>query len=68
MVDSHEERAGALKRLWLWLRAVSGDDAYDRYLAHWRAEHGASGEQPLDRKTFFQKRQDEQWNDIRRCC
>jgi uncharacterized short protein YbdD (DUF466 family) len=68
MPDVTARPAGVAKRLWAWLRAVSGDDAYERYVAHWRAEHGESGEAPLDRKSFFRQCQDEQWNGIRRCC
>jgi uncharacterized short protein YbdD (DUF466 family) len=56
-----------LKRLWLGLRAASGDDAYERYLAHWRAHHAGEGE-PLDRRAFFRAEQERKWNGIKRCC
>ncbi len=37
-------RVGQLARqIWLWLRAVSGDDAYDRYLEQWREAHREAG-------------------------
>jgi uncharacterized short protein YbdD (DUF466 family) len=55
------------RRLWQALRTLSGDDAYERYLAHWRAHHaGESG--PLDRKAFFRAEQERKWNGIKRCC
>lgn len=56
------------KNLWAWLREVSGDDAYDRYLDHWRQHHAQEGGQPLDRRAYLRERQREQWNSIRRCC
>ena len=56
-----------LKSLWQVIRSLSGDDAYDRYLAHWRDHHGGEGA-PLDRKTFYKQRQDRKWNRINRCC
>jgi uncharacterized short protein YbdD (DUF466 family) len=56
-----------LQRLWHALRAVSGDNAYECYLAHWRAHHAGEGE-PLDRRAFFKAEQERKWNGIRRCC
>jgi uncharacterized short protein YbdD (DUF466 family) len=60
-------RGRTLRRLWRALRALSGDDAYERYLAHWRAHHAGEGA-PLDRRTFFKTEQERKWNGIRRCC
>ena len=60
-------RGSMLRRLWRTLRAVSGDDAYERYLAHWRAQHTDEGA-PLDRKAFFKAEQERKWNGIKRCC
>lgn len=60
-------KAATLQRLWRALRAVSGDDAYERYLAHWRAHHAGAGE-PLDRSAFFKAEQERKWNGIKRCC
>ena len=51
---------------WNYLRAVSGDDAYERYLAHHAAEHT---NQPLmSRKAFFAERQRQKWSGVTRCC
>lgn len=55
-----------LRQLWRYLRQVSGDDAYERYLAHHRATHPA--ESPLTREQYFRKRQDEKWSKVSRCC
>jgi uncharacterized short protein YbdD (DUF466 family) len=60
-------RGRILQRLWHALRAASGDDAYELYLAHWRAHHVGEGA-PLDRKAFFRAEQERKWNGIRRCC
>jgi uncharacterized short protein YbdD (DUF466 family) len=59
--------AEKLRKLWRTLRTVSGDDAYERYLAHWRAQHAGEGE-PLDRRAFFKAEQERKWNGIKRCC
>jgi uncharacterized short protein YbdD (DUF466 family) len=51
---------------WQYMRAVSGDDAYERYLAHHALEH--AGEQVMTRKTFFTDRQRQKWTGVSRCC
>jgi uncharacterized short protein YbdD (DUF466 family) len=51
---------------WRFLKELSGEDAYDRYLAHWHTHH--AGEQPLSRAEFFKAEQERKWNGIRRCC
>jgi uncharacterized short protein YbdD (DUF466 family) len=56
----------ALLKLWQKLRTATGDDAYECYLAHWRAHH--DGEAPLDRRAFFKEEQRRKWDGIRRCC
>lgn len=57
-----------LRRLWGGLRSASGDDAYERYLAHWRAEHAWEGGTPLCRKDFFKMQQEHKWEKLQRCC
>ena len=49
------------------VRELVGDDAYERYLAHWYRQH-ADESLPLDRKAFFKMEQERKWNGIRRCC
>lgn len=54
------------KHLWQYVRQVTGDDAYERYVAHQQVAH--AGEAPLTRHQFFKKRQDEKWSKVSRCC
>ena len=56
-----------LKALWRAVRTLSGDDAYESYLAHWRDHHAGEGP-PLDRKSFYKQQQERKWNRINRCC
>jgi uncharacterized short protein YbdD (DUF466 family) len=51
---------------WAYLRAVSGDDAYERYLAHHAVEH--AGQPPMSRKAYFAERQRRKWTGVTRCC
>ncbi len=58
-----------LKRFWSVLRELTGDDAYERYLAHWHARHTAGGAGvPLDRASFYREEQRRKWDGVRRCC
>lgn len=56
-----------LARTWRGVREVSGDDAYERYLTHWRSQHAHEGA-PLDRKAFYQRHQEHKWGGPNRCC
>jgi putative flippase GtrA len=59
------ERLGAV---WQAVRAVTGDDAYERYLErHWRCETHAVTP-PLDRKAFHERELRRRWSGLRRCC
>jgi uncharacterized short protein YbdD (DUF466 family) len=51
---------------WRFVREISGDDAYERYLAHLSSAHPDA--RPLARAEFFRARQDQKWNRITRCC
>jgi len=58
-----------LKRFWAALRALTGDDAYERYVAHWRARHAGDGTAPpLDRASFYRDVERRKWDGVRRCC
>jgi uncharacterized short protein YbdD (DUF466 family) len=48
-----------------WLRAVSGDDAYERYLTHHARMHEGP---PLSRKAFYEEREKRKWSGVSRCC
>ncbi|HEY0766829.1 MAG TPA: YbdD/YjiX family protein [Steroidobacteraceae bacterium] len=52
--------------LWGWLRAVSGDDAYERYRVHQAAHH--VGEPPMSRRAFYEDVQRRKWSGVSRCC
>ena len=52
--------------VWRYLREVSGDDAYERYLAHHATHH--AGETPLTPKEYFAERQRRKWTGVTRCC
>ena len=58
----------ALRKVWALLREVTGDDAYERYLAHWRAAHADGTMLPLDRSSFYREEQRRKWDGVRRCC
>jgi len=51
---------------WRALRAVSGDDAYDRYRLHHLGAHPEVP--PLSRKAFYVDEQRRKWGSINRCC
>lgn len=55
----------ALRRALIWLRAVSGDDAYERYLTHHACAHGGPA---LSRRQFYREREERKWNGVSRCC
>jgi uncharacterized short protein YbdD (DUF466 family) len=48
-----------------WLRGLSGDDAYDRYLTHHARAHSGP---PLSRPAFYREREERKWSGITRCC
>jgi uncharacterized short protein YbdD (DUF466 family) len=58
--------AGSLGALWRYLREVSGDDAYERYLAHHALQH--AGEPVMSPQAFFLERQRHKWTGVSRCC
>jgi len=55
-----------LTAAWGYLREVSGDDAYERYVAHHTAEH--ADEPLMTRKEYFVERQRQKWAGVTRCC
>ncbi|OGT05434.1 MAG: hypothetical protein A2143_03215 [Gallionellales bacterium RBG_16_57_15] len=56
----------ALRKLWRAVRRVSGDDGYERYLAHRAAVH--PGVPALPRRAWFAQQQQQKWSGIKRCC
>jgi uncharacterized short protein YbdD (DUF466 family) len=55
-----------LAALWSVIRTLSGDDAYERYLAHTRVQHPDA--EPLSRREFYDRRQRDKWQGVSRCC
>jgi uncharacterized short protein YbdD (DUF466 family) len=58
----------ALASCWRLLRTACGDDAYERYLAHWREHHAHENRPPLSRREFFRAELERRWNGVKRCC
>ena len=56
----------AARQAWHFLRQLSGDDAYERYLQHHGRTH--AGERPMSRKEYIRFRDEQKWNRISRCC
>ena len=59
---------GHLRQFWQGLREIAGEDAYERYLAHWHGHHAQEGDDPLSREAFFKQELERKWNGVRRCC
>ena len=55
-----------LDKIWKFIKALSGDDAYEKYLEHQANFH--PGSIPLSRKEFFKAETERKWQGIRRCC
>lgn len=55
-----------LRALWGWLREVSGDDAYERYLRHHAQRH--PGARVPTRGEFYTQELQRKWNGVSRCC
>jgi uncharacterized short protein YbdD (DUF466 family) len=51
---------------WQNLRRLTGDDAFERYLAHHHKHHADI--EPMDRAAFFRSEQKRKWEGVRRCC
>jgi uncharacterized short protein YbdD (DUF466 family) len=48
------------------LRGVTGDDAYDKYLAHMRANQ--PDEAPMSAREFFRAQLENKWSCVSGCC
>ena len=54
------------KECWTTLRRLTGDDAYERYVAHHNQHH--AGDVAMNRTEFFRSEQKRKWEGVRRCC
>lgn len=52
--------------VWRVIRELSGDDAYERYIAQHATNYPDI--KPLARKDFFLYQQQQKWSGIQRCC
>jgi uncharacterized short protein YbdD (DUF466 family) len=50
-----------------YIQFLNGDQAYGRYLEHFRNAHAQEG-LPLTRADFFQRELQRRWDSVRRCC
>jgi uncharacterized short protein YbdD (DUF466 family) len=48
------------------LRGVTGDDAYEKYVAHMRANE--PGTTPMSEREFFRAQMEQRWRCISGCC
>jgi len=55
-----------LKAAWSFVRQVSGDDAYERYLQHLDRFH--PGQAPMSRSDHYKLHQEQKWARLSRCC
>ncbi len=56
----------SLREIWRWLRAATGDDAYERYVEHRSRKH--PGEAVMTRAAFYDESQRRKWSGASRCC
>ena len=54
------------RRAWAAIRALFGDDAYERYLEHAHRAHPDAA--PLTRADFHRTELDRRWSQVNRCC
>ena len=52
--------------LWRFVRQVSGDDTYERYLAHMRETH--PGQPVMPPAEFHRTQLEQKWSRVSRCC
>jgi uncharacterized short protein YbdD (DUF466 family) len=57
-----------IKKIIRFIREISGDDAYERYLVHWQKYHAESEAKPQTRQAFFKAALERKWNGVKRCC
>jgi len=58
--------ANPLRSIWEYLKEISGENAYDRYLAVHTATH--PGKPPMSRGEFYRARQDEKYANLGSRC
>jgi uncharacterized short protein YbdD (DUF466 family) len=61
-------RMNPFTKLWWWLRQISGDAAYENYLAHRRVSPQESGTAAMTREKFYADSLHRKYSTINRCC
>jgi uncharacterized short protein YbdD (DUF466 family) len=57
-----------LKLIWKIIRNISGDDAYEVYLKHYKDCEKNKKNKLLSRQEFYVRKLEEKWSGINRCC
>jgi uncharacterized short protein YbdD (DUF466 family) len=63
-----DSRTNPLKTLWWWLRQITGDAAYENYLAHRRVAPQETGTSAMTRDEFYADSLRRKYSGISRCC
>ncbi|MFZ0036961.1 MAG: YbdD/YjiX family protein [Candidatus Acidiferrales bacterium] len=61
-------RTNPLKKLWWWLRQISGDAAYENYLAHRCVSPQERDTAAMTRDEFYADSLRRKYSTINRCC
>jgi uncharacterized short protein YbdD (DUF466 family) len=61
-------RTNPLKKLWWWLRQITGEAAYENYLAHRRMSPQDSNIATMTREQFYADSLHRKYSTINRCC
>jgi uncharacterized short protein YbdD (DUF466 family) len=61
-------RTNPLKKLWWWLRQITGDAAYENYLAHRRVSPQEHSTAAMTRDQFYADSLHRKYSTINRCC
>ncbi len=68
MNTSTNVRTNPLKKLWWWLRQITGDAAYENYLAHHRVAPQTRNAAAMTREQFYADSLRRKYSTINRCC
>ena len=58
----------SFRKLWLYIRTVSGDNDYEIYLENFNSYKKHKKDFPLSRAEYFKSKLEGKWNKINRCC
>ena len=61
-------RMNPFAKLWWWFRQITGDAAYENYLAHRRASPQERGKPAMTRDQFYADSLRRKYSTINRCC